>query len=130
MKSNILVVDDEPVARQSLTDILKLEGFFEWDAVVENYGVGMVKTIRGTFTNTIKITQEGSLFKGIRLEPEGKRAKGSMFMQGELDKNGFKTVYYIDLAARLLPCTGEISKGGSTIMIDEGFFVRAKLTRK
>jgi hypothetical protein len=53
-----------------------------------------------------------------------------MFMQGELDKNGFKTVYYIDLAARLLPCTGEISKGGNTIMIDEGFFVRAKLTRK
>jgi hypothetical protein len=102
----------------------------EWDAVIENYGVGMVKTIRGTFTNTIKITQEGSLFKGIRLEPEGKRAKGSMFMQGELDKNGFKAVYYIDLAARLLPCTGEISKGGNTIMIDEGFFVRAKLTRK
>jgi DNA-binding response OmpR family regulator len=27
MKSNILVVDDEPVARQSLTDILRLEGF-------------------------------------------------------------------------------------------------------
>ena len=27
MKSNILVVDDEPVARQSLSDILKLEGF-------------------------------------------------------------------------------------------------------
>lgn len=27
MKSSILVVDDEPVARQSLTDILKLEGF-------------------------------------------------------------------------------------------------------
>jgi DNA-binding response OmpR family regulator len=27
MKSTILVVDDEPVARQSMTDILKLEGF-------------------------------------------------------------------------------------------------------
>ncbi|NWG06172.1 MAG: response regulator transcription factor [Chloroflexi bacterium] len=27
MKSHILVVDDEPVARQSLTDILRLEGF-------------------------------------------------------------------------------------------------------
>lgn len=27
MKQNILVVDDEPVARQSLTDILKLEGY-------------------------------------------------------------------------------------------------------
>lgn len=27
MKSNLLVVDDEPVARQSLSDILKLEGY-------------------------------------------------------------------------------------------------------
>ena len=27
MKSNILVVDDEPVARQSLTEILRLEGY-------------------------------------------------------------------------------------------------------
>src|SRR3990172_475035 len=27
MKSKILVVDDEPVARQSLTDILRLEGY-------------------------------------------------------------------------------------------------------
>ncbi len=27
MKSQILVVDDEPVARQSLTDILRLEGY-------------------------------------------------------------------------------------------------------
>ena len=27
MKSNILVVDDEPVARQSMSDILRLEGF-------------------------------------------------------------------------------------------------------
>jgi DNA-binding response OmpR family regulator len=27
MKSNILVVDDEPVARQSMTDILRLEGY-------------------------------------------------------------------------------------------------------
>jgi DNA-binding response OmpR family regulator len=27
MKSNILIVDDEPVARQSLSDILKLEGY-------------------------------------------------------------------------------------------------------
>lgn len=27
MKSNILIVDDEPIARQSLSDILQLEGF-------------------------------------------------------------------------------------------------------
>lgn len=101
----------------------------EWDAVIENYGMS-IKHTRGTFTNIIKITQEGSLFKGIRLEPEAKRSKGSMFMQGELDKNGFKTVYYIDISARLLPCTGEISEGGKELKIDEGYIVRAKLTRK
>jgi hypothetical protein len=101
----------------------------EWDAVIENYGPS-IKHTRGTFTNVIKITQEGRLFRGIRLEPEGKRVKGSLFMQGELDKSGFKNVYYIDISARLLPCSGEISKGGNTIMIDEGFIVRAKLTRK
>ena len=27
MKSSILIVDDEPVARKSLTDILRLEGY-------------------------------------------------------------------------------------------------------
>ena len=102
----------------------------EWDAVIENYGQGYLKHTRGTFTNIIKITQEGSLFKGIRLEPEGKKAKGSMFMQGELDKNGFKAVYYVDLAARLLPCTGEISEGGKELKIDEGFIVKATLTRR
>jgi hypothetical protein len=101
----------------------------EWDAVIENYGMS-IKHTRGTFTNVIKITQEGGLFKGIRLEPEAKRAKGSLFMHGELDKNGFKAVYYVDVSARLLPCTGEIGKGENTIMIDEGFIVRAKLTRK
>ncbi len=26
MKNNILIVDDEPIARQSLSDILRLEG--------------------------------------------------------------------------------------------------------
>jgi hypothetical protein len=102
----------------------------EWDAVIENYGVGMVKHTRGTFKNIIRISQEGSVFRGIRLEPEGKRGKGSMFMQGELDKNGFKAVYYVDLAARLLPCTGEIREGGTELKIDEGYVVRATLTRR
>jgi hypothetical protein len=102
----------------------------EWDVVIENYGHGWAKFQRGTFKNIIKIIQEGSMVKGVRLQAEEKRAKGSMFMQGELDKSGFKKVYYVDFSARLLPCTGQISTDGDTITIDEGFMVRATLTRK
>ena len=54
------------------------------------------------------------------MEAEAKRAKGTMFMQGEVDKDGFKSVYFIDFAARLLPCVGQISQDGREIKIDEG----------
>jgi len=98
----------------------------EWDAAVENFGRGF----RGPTTNVLKITQEGNMFKAVRLQDEAKRAKGTMFMQGELDKDGFKSVYFVDFAARLLPCTGKIGEGGKEIKIDEGFSVRATLTRR
>ena len=104
----------------------------EWDAVIENYGFSF-RAQRGFYNNTIKIIQEGNLFKAIRLEDDIKnpnKAKGSMFMQGELDKNGFKKVYFVDRAARLLPCTGQIDASRDKINIDEGFFVKATLTRK
>jgi DNA-binding response OmpR family regulator len=44
MKSNILVVDDEPVARQSLTDILKLEGYVVSSAANGQSAVEYVRT--------------------------------------------------------------------------------------
>lgn len=44
MKSNILVVDDEPVARQSLTDILKLEGYSVASAPNGHAAVEYVRT--------------------------------------------------------------------------------------
>jgi DNA-binding response OmpR family regulator len=44
MKPNILVVDDEPVARQSLTDILKLEGFAVTSAPNGQAAVEYVRT--------------------------------------------------------------------------------------
>lgn len=44
MKSNILVVDDEPVARQSLTDILKLEGYNVTSAPNGQAAVEFVRT--------------------------------------------------------------------------------------
>ncbi len=49
MKANILVVDDEPVARQSLSDILKLEGYF---VVAVSNGQAAVEQIR---TRTIDL---------------------------------------------------------------------------
>ena len=44
MKSNILVVDDEPVARQSLTDILRLEGYNVMSAPNGQAAVEYVRT--------------------------------------------------------------------------------------
>jgi DNA-binding response OmpR family regulator len=44
MKSNILIVDDEPVARQSLTDILKLEGYIVSSAPNGQAAVEHVRT--------------------------------------------------------------------------------------
>jgi len=44
MKPNILVVDDEPVARQSLSDILKLEGFAVTSAANGQAAVEYVRT--------------------------------------------------------------------------------------
>lgn len=44
MKSNILVVDDEPVSRQSLTDILKLEGYLVSSAANGQAAVEFVRT--------------------------------------------------------------------------------------
>jgi hypothetical protein len=105
----------------------------EWDVLIEIYGQAFY-TPRGTYRNVIKIIQEDRLIKAIRLQDDSgaknNRQKGSMFMQGELDKSGFKRVYYVDVSARLLPCTGQISEDGDTIKIDEGFLVRATLTRK
>jgi len=43
MKSNILVVDDEIIARQSLTDILKLEGY---NAVSAPNGQAAIEYVR------------------------------------------------------------------------------------
>ena len=44
MKSNILVVDNEPVARQSLSDILKLEGYLVTSAPNGQAAVEYVRT--------------------------------------------------------------------------------------
>jgi DNA-binding response OmpR family regulator len=44
MKFNILVVDDEPVARQSLTDILKLEGYLVTSAPNGQAAIGHVRS--------------------------------------------------------------------------------------
>ena len=104
----------------------------EWDATTEFYGRYLNF---GSARNVIKIIQEGSTFTAVRLQDdEGasyvKRRKGSMFMQGELDKDGFKALYWVDSSARLLPCSGKLSADLDSMKVDEGFFVRVTLKKR
>jgi hypothetical protein len=114
---------------ESGEEVVDLSG--EWDSIVEFYGRMASK---GTAKNVIQISQEGSSFTAIRLQDDpgavGGRKKGTMFIQGELDKSGIKEVYYIDGSARFLPCTGKLSEDGVKIKFEDGFYLRATLTRR
>jgi hypothetical protein len=44
----------------------------------------------GRLTNVIKITQQGNAFEGIRMIDTPYVKKGTVVIEGELDKDGFK----------------------------------------
>ncbi|MGE5849849.1 MAG: lipocalin-like domain-containing protein [Candidatus Methylomirabilota bacterium] len=101
----------------------------DWEATIENYGLNVGA---GTYPNVYRITQTGSAFQAIRLRdippPAGGKA-GSLSLQGELEKNGFKRVDIVLGRGDVLPSKGLISGDGKKIFIDDGFMVRVTLTR-
>jgi hypothetical protein len=102
----------------------------EWDALVENYGPG--KRF-GTYSNVYRITQTGSTFSAIRLKdtpPPGFGRAGTLTLQGELEKNGFKHVELVYSTGSLSPSKGQISEDGNKIVVDNGIKVKVTLTRK
>ncbi len=82
----------------------------EWDAIYRSSSLGNSETI-------LKITQEGNKFVGISSIGTKFIDKGSEYIKGELEKNGFK---YIERNTRYLgwmPSIGKIDDGCNKIVV-------------
>jgi hypothetical protein len=102
----------------------------EWDALIENYGQAAVY---GTYTNSVKITQVGNSFTGVRLKdnpPESPAPAGSEFVRGEIDKDGFKKVELVSGSGGKFPGKGQIIENGNKMIVDCPQRVMVSFTRK
>ena len=98
----------------------------EWDDRAENYGSW---SGYGTYSNILKITQEGNSFVGIRMKNDLWNTAGSKKFRGELDKDGFKKVQIMTKVGPV-NAKGQISEDGNKIIIDAYNKVILTLTRK
>ena len=98
----------------------------EWDVLWQ--GRGELAWF-GRIKNVIKITQQGNSFEGIRMIETQYNTKGSVAINGELDKNGFKKLFYNsgDLSGEY---KGKISKDGNKIEFEPNTSFYFELTRK
>jgi len=101
----------------------------EWAAYIENYGPWEGY---GRYPDIVEIKQEGASFVGIRQIGNPWMLKGSEFIRGELDKNGFKRIQIIsgmgplDAKGQILPWYDI----GKQIIVDDGEKYRATLIRR
>ena len=101
----------------------------EWAACIENYGPWAEY---GMYPSIVEIKQEGASFVGIRLIGNPWKPKGSEFIRGELDKNGFKKIQYMS-GMGWLDSKGEIvpfGNIGNKIIVDDGEKARVTLIRR
>jgi hypothetical protein len=101
----------------------------EWAAYVEHYGP---LEGYGRYPDIVEIKQQGASFVGIRQIGNPWMPKGSEFIRGELDKNGFKKIQIIsgmgplDAKGQILPWYDI----GKQITVDDGEKYRAMLIRR
>jgi len=98
----------------------------EWNVLIEPYG----EWIGESYEQILTITQDGGSFMAVRMKDDiSGNKKGSLAMQGELDKNGIKklTLYTVvgDLEVK-----GTISEDGNKMIIDADNRVKLTVTRK
>ena len=83
------------------------------------------------YKDIVKITQQGNSFVGIRMRgaPYPISPKGTVVIEGELDKNGFKKLMYNEgsLSGQY---EGKLSKDGNKIEFDKPNSFSVVLTRK
>jgi len=106
-------------------EVIDLSG--EWDEHLEYQG--MFSGLRSS-TDKIKITQEGNSFVGVKLHDTQWWPKGSECVKGELQKDGFKTIYINRADMGWTPCKWKISENGNTFVIDDERVVKATFKRK
>jgi hypothetical protein len=103
--------------------ILDMNG--EWDVLVENYGSWKEF---GSYPQLVRITQEGSSFKGIRMIDDPWGIKGSLAIKGDLTRGGFNV--YTMSNVGLTNSDGQVSEDGNKIVIDAAQKTKWTLTRK
>ena len=101
--------------------VLEMNG--EWDCLHEFPGM------RG-YAIVIEITQEGKTFMGIRLQETPYSPKGTEAIKGELQGDGFKTVFINRADLGWTPCQWEISKNGNEILLKDEGVIQLTLTRR
>ena len=110
--------------------VYKLDG--EWSCVLK-------MSVRDKAEDIIKISQDGNTFVGIYINGNQYKSAGDGAIKGELEKNGFKSVYVN--AARVhsgeakgwKPATGKISENCNKIITNvkvEGINQKLSLNRK
>ncbi|UCE53568.1 MAG: hypothetical protein JSV31_30750, partial [Desulfobacterales bacterium] len=100
----------------------------EWDSIsdLKHFGISRKK---------VKITQEGNKFVSVSLTYSTYIDKGREIQKGELEKDGFKSLYTFTLPHGWVVSKGKISDGGNKIIVEtpievHGITAITTLTRK
>ncbi|RJR23325.1 MAG: hypothetical protein C4582_05520 [Desulfobacteraceae bacterium] len=123
---------EKTVTLQSGEVILDMSG--EWDMLQEGYGPF---GFRGSIKEILTIRQEGASFTAVKQIGSQWVPKGAEAIKGELDKNGFKTVFHYIKEKEWWKgafiwetCKWIITDNGNKVVLDCGERIRATLTRR
>ena len=105
--------------------VYKLDG--EWSCVFE-------ATMNPKHEDIVKISQDGNTFVGIYME-EGPyyMSPGYGAIKGELEKNGFKSLYVNTVREGWTPATGKISENCNKIVAEtkvQGLNIKIRFKKK
>ena len=112
--------------------ILDISG--KWNAVTEFYGE--LSAVPSPPADTIKITQVGHKFTGVKKNGNGNVPAGTPILKGELDQNGFKSVYQLVAAKHMAgpsdwePSKWVITGNGNIMKLEAGERLRMLFIRE
>jgi len=104
----------------------------EWGVLYEHYGI---LSRFGSSPDILTITQDGNTFVAVKQIGSKYVPKGAETIKGELDKDGFRTVYiyawnWSEDNMGWVECKWKIGENGNKIMVYDGRAIQATLTRK